>query len=210
MTDAAAANDPSIAEVLALLRKNIDSLLATPDNEFARASVAGLIRDPGLGRWLIGINNLTAWSCQREADGLVQCASWCGRCIASLRDSGAVTDTPEYTAEQVAEVVEGLTAIITEPAECWHPTHISRDDIRTVLAEIKRLTLQVEGHNPFSSNPAETCVPMTEHLALCSRLESAERQLGVFRAHVESEDLKRRQKATGNYQSSSNQGKTNG
>jgi len=57
-----------------------------------------------------------------------------------------VTDTlrPEYTAEQVAEVVEGLTAIITEPAECWHPTHISRDDIRTVLAEIQRLTLKVE------------------------------------------------------------------
>src|SRR6185312_12115300 len=52
--------------------------------------------------------------------------------------------TPEYTAEQVAEVVEGLNAIITEPAECWQPTHISRDDIRTVLAEIKRLTLQVE------------------------------------------------------------------
>ncbi len=56
---------------------------------------------------------------------------------------------PEYTAEQVAEVVEGLTAIITEPAECWHPTHISRDDIRTVLAEIRRLTLQVESERPW-------------------------------------------------------------
>ena len=118
--------------------------------------------------------------------------------------------TPEYTAEQV----EAAKAELTDIAG-WNGYLPLSNSIRTVLSalstaesEIKRLTLQVEGHNPFSSNPAETCVPMTEHLALCSRLESAERQLGVFRAHVESEDLKRRQKATGNYQSSSNQGET--
>jgi len=49
-----------------------------------------------------------------------------------------MTDRPEYSPEQVAEVVEGLTAITTEPAECWHPTHISRDDIRTILSALAK------------------------------------------------------------------------
>ena len=93
-----------------------------------------------------------------------------------------MTDTkaPEYSPEQVAEVVEGLTAITTEPAECWHPTHISRDDIRTILSALAK----VEGERDEWKRTADAfaddvCGYINEILSLRSRLESAERPIPI-------------------------------